>query len=59
MGMDGKRHATANLPLGKILNTHLTGDCVGPIVPMERCGKSRSTGIRPRTDRPVASHYTD
>ena len=40
-------------------STHCTGEWVGPRTGLDRCGKSRPTGIRSRTVQPVASHYTD
>jgi hypothetical protein len=39
--------------------THCTGGWVGPGAGLDRCGKSRPTGIRPRTFHPVASRYID
>jgi len=34
------------LPPGKDPGTHCTGGCVGPGAGLDRCGKSRPTGIR-------------
>ena len=40
--------------------THCIGGWEGLSAGMDRCGKSRPPpGFDPRTDQPVASHYTD
>jgi hypothetical protein len=40
-GVGGLRHAPAALPPGKRLVTHCTGGCVGSVVGLDGCGKSR------------------
>ena len=54
MGVSGQRHAPAALPPGKRPGTHCVGGWVGPQAGLDRCGKSRPTGIR-SPDRPVRS----
>ena len=53
--MKGQRHAPAALYLREISGAHCTGGWVDPRAGLDRCGKSRSTGIR-SLDRPAHSH---
>ena len=50
--MGGQRHAPAAFIPEERLGTHCTGGWVGPRPGMDRCGKSRLTGIR-SPDRPA------
>ena len=52
--MGGQRHAPAALSLGRIPVTHCTGDCLGPRVGLDGCGKSRPHRDS-IPDRPVRS----
>jgi hypothetical protein len=53
-------NAPAALPPVKIAGIHCTGDCKGPRVGLEGCGKSRHPpGLYLRTVDFVASSYTD
>ena len=51
MGMGGKRHAPAALPLGKRPSTQFTGSCAASSVSMDSGVKFHPTRIRP-PDRP-------
>jgi len=58
VGVGAQRHVPAALARERP-NTHCIGGWVGPRAGLDRCGKSRPTGIRSRTVQPVASRYTD
>ena len=53
-GMRGQRQASAALCPRERPGTHYTGGWVGPRAGLDRCGKSRPTGIR-SPDRPARS----
>ena len=53
-GVRGQRHAPAALYLRERPGTHCTGGWKGPRAGLDRCGKSRPTGIR-SPDRPARS----
>jgi len=55
MGVNGQRHAAANLAPGKIPGTHFIGGCVGTRAGLDGCTKSE---IRFPDPPSVASHYT-
>ena len=54
MGMGGQRHALAALYPRERPSTRCTGGLVGPRAGLDRCGKSRPTGIG-TPDRPARS----
>jgi hypothetical protein len=56
-GWRGQRHTPAALYPRERPGTHCTGGWVGPRAGLDRCGKSRPTGIRSQ-DRPARSQFS-
>ena len=52
--MRGQRHDPAALYPREKAGTHCTGGLLGPTAGLDKCGKSRPTGIR-SSDRPARS----
>jgi hypothetical protein len=59
METGGQGHAPIAYPPRKGHVTHFTSGWVGPTASVDGCGKSRHTGIAPRTVQTVAGHYSD